>query len=195
MTAAYKHSARDMDGCFGAILETLAETGLDRDTYVFAFSDHGLQWPLHIANVGEHGNAAFLIARGPEHFRGGGVVEAMVSLLDLFPTACELAGIERPSWLQGESLLPLMAGRVERLHERLFFEQTYHAAYEPMRAVRTERHIYIKRFDGRSGLVLPNTDDTPARRELLAAGWEKRPREQEMLYDLFFDPGPAVQPD
>ncbi len=140
MTAGYKRSARDMDRCFGAILDALAETGLDQNTFVFAFSDHGLQWPLHIANVGEHGNAAFLIARGPTHFKGGRVVEGMVSLLDLFPTVCDLAGIERPSWLQGQSLLPLMDGQVERLHEQLFFEQTYHAAYEPMRAVRTERH-------------------------------------------------------
>ena len=104
MTAGYKRSAREMDACFGAILETLAETGLDRNTYVFAFTDHGLQWPLHIANVGEHGNAVFLIARGPEHFTGGRTMEGMVSLLDLFPTVCDLSRVEQPPWLQGQSL-------------------------------------------------------------------------------------------
>ncbi len=188
MTAAYKHSARDMDDCFGEILRTLAETGLDRSTYVFAFSDHGLQWPLHIANVGEHGNAAFLIARGPTHFKGGRTVDSMVSLLDLFPTVCDLAGIEKRPWLQGQSLLPLLDGSVDRLHEQLFFEQTFHAAYEPARAVRSERYIYIKRFDERDSLVLPNVDDTAARHDLLAAGWQQQPRHQEMLYDLYFDP-------
>ena len=188
MTAGYKRSAREMDDCFGVILETLAETGLDRKTYVFAFSDHGLQWPLHIANVGEHGNAAFLIARGPAHFTGGGALDAMISLMDLFPTVCDVAGLEQPSWLQGQSLLPLTSGEVSALHDKLFFEQTYHAAYEPMRAVRTERHIYIKRFDDRDQLVLPNTDQTPAKDDLLAAGWKDQPRHQEMLYDLYFDP-------
>ena len=192
MTAGYKRSAREMDDCFGVILETLAETGLDRKTYVFAFTDHGLQWPLHIANVGEHGNAAFLIARGPEHFTGGGVLDAMISLMDLFPTVCDLAGLEQPSWLQGQSLLSLTSGEVSALHDKLFFEQTYHAAYEPMRAVRTERHIYIKRFDDRDQLVLPNTDQTPAKGDLLAAG--SASPSGDALRSLFRS-RPAEQPD
>jgi len=188
MAAGYKRSAHRMDACFGAILDALAETGLDRDTYVFAFTDHGLQWPLHIANVGEHGNAVFLVARGPDHFTGGAAVDAMVSLLDLAPTVYALVGVEAPAELHGHSLLPLVDGEVERLRGKLFFEQTYHAAYEPMRAVRTERHIYIRRFDDRDSLVLPNTDNTPAKDDLLAAGWREQPRHQEMLYDLYFDP-------
>jgi arylsulfatase A-like enzyme len=188
MTAAYKNSVRRMDACWGAILDVLAETGLDANTFVFCFTDHGLQWPLHIANVGEHGNGVFLVVWGPHTFTGGQTVDTMVSLMDLFPTVCDLAGLERPDWLQGESLIPLMDGTTNTLHERLFFEQTYHAAYEPMRAVRTERYIYIKRFDHRERLVLPNTDDTLAKQDMLAAGWEQLPRHQEMLYDLYFDP-------
>lgn len=188
MAAGFKRSARQMDHGFGTILDTLAATGLDRNTYVFAFTDHGLQWPLHIGNVGEHGNAAFLIARGPEHFVGGRALDAMVSLMDLVPTVGALAGLERLPWLQGESLLPLVDGQVDRLRDRLFFEQTYHAAYEPMRAVRTERHIYIRRFDQRQELVLPNTDDTPAKTDMLGHDWQRQPRQQEMLYDHYFDP-------
>ena len=81
-----------------------------------------------------------------------------------------------------------MDGHVERLHEQLFFEQTFHAAYEPMRAVRTERHIYIRRFDQRQQLVLPNTDDTPAKHDLLDHGWHGETRHEEMLFDHYFDP-------
>lgn len=188
MAAGFKRSAREMDDCFGQILDTLEATGHAANTYVFAFTDHGLQWPLHIGNVGEHGNAAWFIARGPEHFTGGRTFDAMVSLMDLFPTVCDVAGLEHPDWLQGESLVPLVDGRVDRLRDELFFEQTYHAAYEPMRAVRTERHIYIRRFDDRDRLVLPNTDDTPAKHDMIAHDWESQPRYQEMLYDLYFDP-------
>ena len=188
MTAGLKRSAREMDAAFGAILNTLSETGRDADTYVFAFTDHGLQWPLHIGNVGEHGNAAFLIIAGPQHFTGGHTFDAMVSLMDLLPTICALVGLEQMPWLQGTSLLPLVDGKVEHLHEQLFFEQTYHAAYEPMRAVRSARHIYIRRFEDRPQLVLPNTDDTPAKRDLLDHGWQQQPRQQEMLYDHYFDP-------
>ncbi len=188
MTAGFKRSAREMDAAFGAILQCLNDRGLTDNTYVFAFTDHGLQWPLHIGNVGEHGNAAFFIASGPDHFTGGRTIDAMVSLMDLVPTLCDLVGLPPMAWLQGSSLLPLVDGDVDCLHDRLFFEQTWHAAYEPMRAVRTRDHIYIRRFDARDRLVLPNTDDTPAKQDLLDHGWQQQPRQQEMLYDLYFDP-------
>jgi arylsulfatase A-like enzyme len=188
MAADFKHSARRMDEAWGVILDALDETGLATNTVVFCFADHGLQWPLHIANVGEHGNAAYLVIRGQNALSGGKVVDAMVSLMDLFPTVCDVVGLDEPAWLQGRSLLPLISGKTDRLHEELYFEQTYHAAYEPMRAVRTERYIYIKRFEGRDQLVLPNTDNTPAKEALLDAGWQQEPRPQEMLYDVYFDP-------
>jgi N-sulfoglucosamine sulfohydrolase len=85
-------------------------------------------------------------------------------------------------------LLPLVDGQVDQLRERLFFEQSFHAAYEPMRAVRTDRHILIHRFDKRASLVLPNTDDTPAKQDMMDHDWSKQPRHEEMLYDHYFDP-------
>jgi hypothetical protein len=49
---------------------------------------------------------------------------------------------------------------VDELHEELFSEVTYHAAYEPQRAVRTARYKYIRRFDERHrGRVVANLDD------------------------------------
>ena len=56
--------------------------------------------------------------RGPGGFHGGRVSDALVSQIDLFPTICELAGIERPDWLQGRSLLPLDAPRGRRGQRR-----------------------------------------------------------------------------
>ena len=190
MAAGYRASARGMDTAFGRVLDALAERGLNANTYVFAFTDHGLQWPGHIGSVGDHGNATFLIARGPSDHGvvGGSVVDEMVSLLDLAPTVYELAGVDQPEWIDGTSLVPVLHGGSDVLHERLFFEQTYHAAYEPMRAVRSDRHIYVRRFDSRDAPVLPNIDTTPAREAVLRAGLSDRPRHQEMLYDLFFDP-------
>jgi N-sulfoglucosamine sulfohydrolase len=70
----------------------------------------------------------------------------------------------------------------------VFAEVTYHAAYEPMRCVRTKRHKYIHRFDGRTTPVMPNCDEGETRDFWLAHGWNKRPVDQEQLYDLIFDP-------
>jgi N-sulfoglucosamine sulfohydrolase len=190
--AAYKASVREMDDCWGAILKTLEETGLADNTLVFCFADHGIQFPGGICNLTDNGLSVYLVARGPKAgagsaLRGGKVAEAMVSLMDLYPTVCEAAGIAAPQWLEGKSLLPAARGEAGSGHEVLFGEVTFHASYEPMRSVRTQRYKYIKRYDGREKLVLPNTDEGFSKTYLLENGWLEQPREQEMLYDLVFD--------
>jgi N-sulfoglucosamine sulfohydrolase len=186
--ADFKSAARRMDEKFGWVLDALGGSGLASRTYVFCFCDHGIQFPLNICNLTDHGIGVFLIARGPEKFSGGKTVDAMVSLIDLFPTVCDLAGIPIPERVQGRSLLPLIDGQTAELHEALFAEINFHAAYEATRCVRTPRYKYIRRYDNREQLVLPNVDDTPSKEFMLAAGWAGCPREQEMLYDLLFDP-------
>ena len=186
--AGFKASARQMDDCWGAVLDALAAAGLAENTLVCAFSDHGLQFPFHICNCNGHGLGVYLVLRGPGGFSGGKVSDSLVSLLDLFPTACELAGVPVPPWVQGRSLLPVAADPAHVLHEELFGEVTYHAAYEPQRSVRTTRYHYQRRFDQRAKLVLPNSDPGVAREFLLAHGWQDQPRHQELLFDLLFDP-------
>jgi arylsulfatase A-like enzyme len=139
-------------------------------------------------NLTDHGIGVSLIMRGPGSFRGGNVVDAMVSQVDLFPTICELLGVAPPPWLQGGSLVPLVDGRVDAVRDELFAEVTYHAAYEPKRAVRTQRWKYICNYGGRTTCVLPNCDDSPSKTTWLDAGWRDRPRAEEELYDLAFDP-------
>jgi len=113
----------------------------------------------------------------------------MVSHLDIFPTICELAGIEAPDWLRGKSLLPLVCDdAVADIHEELFFEVNYHAAYEPMRAVRTRRWKYIRRFEDRTRPVLCNCDAGESKDVWLDAGWCEQEVKHEALFDLTFDP-------
>ena len=97
-----------------------------------------------------------------------------------------------PPWLQGESLLPLIRGEVDRVRDVLFAEATFHAAYEPQRAVRTTRWKYIRRFDGRDRPVLPNTDDSLSKDVLLRYGWGERKIDEEQLFDLVFDPNESA---
>ena len=189
--ADFKAAARVMDDAYGRVLAALDESGLADNTLVFCFSDHGLQFPLHMCNLTDRGLAVYLIVRGPGGFGGGRVVDALVSLIDLVPTAYVAAGIEPPAFVQGHPLQPLIHGETDALHAEIFGEVTFHAAYEPMRCVRTDRYKYIQRYDGRTKPVLPNVDDTPSKQFLLDHNWPSQPRHQEMLYDLLFDPHEA----
>jgi len=186
--AAFKASARVLDAAMGAVFDALDAAGLAANTIVVCTTDHGLAFPYMKCNLTDHGLGTMLIVRGPGGFAGGRLVEGMVQHMDIFPTVCELLEIEPPGWLQGKSLLPLVRGEAEEIHGELFFEVTYHAAYEPMRAVRTRRWKLIRRFGGRSQPVLPNCDDSPSKDAWLAAGWRERPVAQEELFDLAFDP-------
>jgi N-sulfoglucosamine sulfohydrolase len=139
-------------------------------------------------NLTDAGWGVSLIVRGPGLFRGGKVCDAMISHLDVFPTLCELLEIEKPGWLEGRSMLPVLRGEKKELNDEVFAEVNYHASYEPVRAVRTQRFKYIRRFAGRTTPVLPNCDDGPSKDLWLQYGWRQREVAQEELYDLIFDP-------
>jgi arylsulfatase A-like enzyme len=145
--AAYKASARSLDHGVGAVLNTLDATGLDRNTLVIC-TDHGLAFPTAKASLLDRGIGVMLIMRGPG-FAGGIAHDELVSQIDIFPTICEVAGIDPPPWLEGRSLVALVAGReASGSRPEIFSELTYHTAYEPQRAIRTERFKYVRRFDG-----------------------------------------------
>lgn len=186
--AAFKASARILDQGVGAVLDALEANGLTDDTLVICTTDHGIAFPGMKCNLTDHGIGVMLVIRGPGGFTGGQVCDAMVSHVDLFPTICDLLDIERPAWLQGDSIMPLVQGEAGRINDEVFAEVTYHAAYEPQRAVRTSRWKYIRRFEERSSPVLPNCDDSPSKDLWLEHGWRERVPEREQLYDLIFDP-------
>ena len=144
--AAFAASARSLDDGIGAVLGALDDLGLADDTLVICTTDHGMAFPGAKTTLTDRGIGVFLIMRGPGGFEGGRVSDALVSHIDLYPTVCDLLDIEAPGFLQGESLMPLVTGERESVRDAIFAEGTYHAAYEPQRAVRTPRWKFIKRF-------------------------------------------------
>ncbi|GBQ29191.1 arylsulfatase A [Gluconacetobacter sacchari DSM 12717] len=110
---AYYGACSFVDDSFGRILTTLDETGLARDTVVIVLADHGEM----LGERGQWYKMSFfddacrvpLIVSAPARF-GARRVRACVSLVDVLPTLCDLAG--RPDSLPGEgrSLLPYCAG-------------------------------------------------------------------------------------
>jgi arylsulfatase A-like enzyme len=183
-SANFRQGVAILDRKMGAVLRALDERGLDRSTLVVCTTDHGPGFCDAKATLKDRGIGVALILRGPA-FRAGQVVDAMVSQLDVYPTLCDLLDIPHPDGLDGKSLLPLLSGRADSLHDVLFAEQTYHVNYRPLRAVRTDRWKYIRRFD----LDQPKgVDRGPAEQLLIEHGWLDVAQPAEELYDLVFDP-------
>lgn len=186
--ARFKASAKALDEKMGRVLDALAQYGLEKNTLVICTTDHGIAFPRMKCNLYDAGTGIMMIVRGPGGFSGGRAIDAMTTHLDVFPTLCDMLETEPPSWLRGTSWLPLITGQAEAIHDELFFEVNYHAAYEPLRAVRTDRWKYIRRFDGRSRTVLPNCDDSESKSVWMDLGWREQLQPEEALYDLAFDP-------
>ncbi|HYZ86262.1 MAG TPA: sulfatase [Bryobacteraceae bacterium] len=186
--ASFATSAEILDDGVGAVLSALESAGLAQNTLVISTTDHGISFPGMKCNLTVHGTSVYLMLRGPGGFSGGKVCDAMVSHLDVYPTICELLTIPKPEWLEGTSILPMIRGEVQSIHDELFAEVNYHAAYEPKRAVRTQRYNYIRHFGEKHTPVLPNCDDSPSKDFWLKNGWRTAVVPREMLFDSALDP-------
>ncbi len=192
--------ARKLDEGVGMVLDALDKSGLAKNTLVLYTTDHGVAFPGCKGTLTDHGMGVAFILRGPSTladgiFTGGRAVDALISQLDFYPSICELINVEPPAWLQGTSFLPILRNDVDEVNEEIFAEVSYHAAYEPKRAVRTKRYKYIRRYveeqTGHSTMVLANCDDSLSKSIWLEQGWADRPIASEQLYDLVFDPNEA----
>ena len=112
----------------------------------------------------------------------------VVSTTQIAPTLLDLAGAPPLAGAQGRSLGPLLRGEPWQPTEALFSEMEQHIDPLPARAVRTERHKYVRNLsDAPWGLG----DGDAAYFDALALEpgqtWAT-PRVPEELYDLDADP-------
>ena len=184
--AAFKASARSLDQGIGAVLHALHDFGLVENTLVICTTDHGVAFPGAKATLFDRGIGVMMIMRGPAASPAArSSTPPSATSTSTRPSATSPAS-STPEWLQGSSLMPLVRGETERLHEAIFAETTYHAAYQPHRAIRTERWKYIRRFDDYPHPVLANCDDSDSKDLLVEAGWG----EQDGARGAALRPGP-----
>jgi arylsulfatase A-like enzyme/Flp pilus assembly protein TadD len=123
----YEGEVAYVDLALGKLLDHMKENSLSDSTLIIFTGDHGESLGQHDEKT--HGFFAYnsstwipLIISHPEIVPGR--VGHYVSHIDIFPTACDFLGIEKPSFLQGISLLPALKGM--KLPERpIYFESLY----------------------------------------------------------------------
>ena len=195
-----------MDREVGDVLARLKEDGLDEDTIVFFFSDHGHGLPRYKRWLNDSGLRVPLIVRVPKKYRGlvedgpGEATDRMVSFVDFAPTVMSLAGLQVPGHMQG---VPFM-GRWAGPPRRYVYGARSRAddMFECSRAVHDGRYIYVRHFLPHLPYIQPGFiygDQKRSYRELrrlhregrlegpAAALWAPR-KPLEELYDLREDP-------
>ncbi|MFI5610333.1 sulfatase [Amycolatopsis sp. NPDC051903] len=200
--AEYLSSARRCDDVVGAVLDALERSGAAADTLVVFLSDNGMAFPFAKANCYLRSTLTPFVVRWPGVTEPGSAGDdAFVSMLDLFPTFCEAAGVAVPADLDGRSLLALLRGEPDAGRERVFtvFHETSAKQRFEMRCTQDARFGYLWNAwsDGRAyraenmeGLTWPAmvaaAQDDPAVAERFAFYTTRAPEE---LYDLVADPG------
>jgi hypothetical protein len=139
----------------GKILDSLDRLGMSENTIVILWGDHGWQ-------LGEHTlwckHALFrtslnapLILHAPG-YNSGQRSSALVEFVDIYPTLCELAGIEAPDHLQGRSLVPILKD------PKAEFKQAVYSRYQSGEAVKTKSLSYAQWPGGAEMLYDHNND-------------------------------------
>lgn len=139
------------------LLDQLRADGLEEETIVWFWGDHGRGLPRHKRWLYDSGIRVPLIVRIPEKWRewasgggelpaAGGATDELVSFIDFAPTVLSLAGAPIPGHMQGRAFLgpersrtparQYVHGARDRMDER----------YDLIRAVRDGRYKYIRNF-------------------------------------------------
>jgi arylsulfatase A-like enzyme len=120
---AYHACISFIDAQLGLVMDTLKKQGLWEDTVIVFTSDHGYHLGDHFiwgkVTLFDIGAKVPFIVRAPGLSQSGTASEAMVELIDIYPTLADLAGLKAPDHLQGISLRPLL-GHPERLGKRKY---------------------------------------------------------------------------
>ncbi|WP_309383059.1 sulfatase family protein [Cerasicoccus frondis] len=186
--ANFMASAQTFDAHLGKVIDAIDRNGLAQNTLIIATTDHGIPFPGMKCRLTDHGIGVMLILRGPGGFDSGKCSDSMVTHLDIFPTICQALDLKCPAYVSGEPLQLLTTEQDATLHSQIFAEVNVHAAYEPMRSVRTHRWKYIRHFEPRDHLILANCDNSPSKDYLFQSDWHTNAPFAEELYDLILDP-------
>jgi arylsulfatase A-like enzyme len=143
----YLASIKSVDDNVGRLLDYLDESGLAENTIVVYTSDQGFY-------LGEHGwfDKRFMyeesfrtpwLVRWPGKIKPGLVNQDLVQNLDFAETFLDAAGVNVPSDMQGESLLPLFAGDNANWRDAIYY---HYYEYPGIHAVKRHYGISTDRY-------------------------------------------------
>jgi len=216
--ADYYYEVQRFDTLVANAISILEEYGELENTIIVMTGDNGMPFPRCKANNYDSGvRAPFAVRWGSGIKNPGRVLEDFISTTDLAPTFLELAGVEIPDVMTGQSFAGLLKGKkegfVDREHrgfvlhgkERHVPGQEGHMGGYPVRAIRTHDYLYIRNFkEERWPAGTPNyleaaipycwlgdCDNGPTKSHMV----ENREKDQHHreLYELAFGKRPAEE--
>lgn len=111
-----------LDAHIGRLLHTLKELRIEDNTLIVFSADQGIALGCH-GLLGKQ-NLYDCSMKSPLFFAGPGIPagrsDALVYLLDIYPTICDLVGAAIPAGIDGRSFKPVIAGQTKTARNELF---------------------------------------------------------------------------
>ena len=190
--ARYYDEIGRMDDAIGRLLGELEARNLAENTLVVLLSDNGAPFPREKGTVYDGGVQTPLILRWPGVVPRAVRHDGLMSVVDLAPTFLELAGIEVPDDMQGESIAKGLQDPALLRRRAAYSERNWHDCDEHIRSVRTDRYRLI--HNAYIALPFGSPADVSASPSWLALYQRKRARqlteEQRLLFDA---PRPEIE--
>jgi len=156
-----------VDAQIGKVMAKLKETGLDKNTIIVLWGDHG--WHLGDHNIwckhstfeqATHSPLIISMGHGAGSMERGEKSSSPVESVDIFPTLCELAELSTPEQLEGTSLVPILKNPAVKVKDFAMSQYPDHAKKGLMGyALRTERYrlvVWIQDKVSRTGKFDPS---------------------------------------
>jgi len=172
-----------VDEMIGKIVTTVEKTKLIDNTLIIFTTDHGIAMPGAKATLFDPGIEIFMMMKGPG-LPEGKSINCLSWNIDLLPTILDYLEIEIPTDIDGVSLMPAIRGEKASVRECIYPELTYHAGYDPMRSIRTEKYKYIRCFETRPYYFPVNVDESFSKTLFKKLGYFDRIRPFEFFFDL-----------
>lgn len=147
----YYASVSYMDAQIGLLMDALKANGLDKNTIVVLWGDHG--W--HLGDHGmwckhtnfEQATRSPLIITAPG-FKANQKTRSLTEFVDIFPTLCELTGLQPPAGLAGKSLVPVLRNPTATVKPYAVSQYPRNGDKMMGYALRTDRYRYVAWFAG-----------------------------------------------
>ncbi len=141
--AEYLSAIEILDKKVGKVLDRLKKDGLEDNTIVFFFGDHGRG---HVRGKGwlyDGGIKIPLIIRWPDKLKPGSINDELISAIDFAPTCLNAVGFTPPDHFEGSIFLG--SHKTQREHI-IAARDRIGECVDRIRCVRTHQHKYIRNY-------------------------------------------------
>ena len=146
----YCETLHSVDESIGRVIKYLEGNNLAEDTLVmymgdngFVFGEHGLIDKRHMY---EESMRVPFLAWCPGMIEPGSVIEELIQNIDIAPTVMDIAGLDIPERMDGQSFLPILQGKKIPWRDSAFYEYYWERNFPhtpTTHGVRTNRYKYI----------------------------------------------------